>query len=178
MSWQHEYNLYAKCKCGKGKVKESVSGDDWGRSDSLFLIECPDCAQNYHIEVRSVSRPDGELISYQYMVRNGESIHYPSFDRVSFLEDVCASFTINSLICAKEEIASNTSLAAVKGGVAKRIIQIHRRWYKPTKISDVADRLYDAIGGYALYTHNKEAVDAQSARLLSNAGDYLRFSRR
>ena len=56
MSWDRiEYDEFAKCKCGKGKVIRHMYrvDDDWNRTREGCIIEkldCPECSRKYHIE--------------------------------------------------------------------------------------------------------------------------------
>ena len=50
MSWEVSSINEIQCPCGKGKIKQVIKDDDWGRiKEETPVIECKECAGKYNI---------------------------------------------------------------------------------------------------------------------------------
>lgn len=56
MSWEDSPPTYYRCPCGLGTYSIIHRGDDWGRFDERWEMQCSTCAAEYGIYVTSSNR--------------------------------------------------------------------------------------------------------------------------
>ena len=173
MSWDSfEYDLSARCACGKGKVIRHIlqRDDDWNRSETQCLgekIHCADCAKKYHIEhlIRHyLCMPwDGDGISDRaFLVPNGICI--PKYkEKRNFIfsridEQIAAQISLTDIKASINDMQTNKYTTRLELGSSQEIVLLYYRRYKKKSLSMIIPVLENIIQNYDKYEWTPEKI--------------------
>lgn len=164
MSWEKGSQSECSCPCGQGRIYQEHYSDDWNRSKSSSpIIECINCAAQYHIESFNWHTCDGEYRTIYYCVKNG----YPKYEGIQQEGKYTKAYSICDVDCLQflVENYSRQNLMDVLailnqcgtykkiedkgiGSVARKIIRNYKTFYKTQRISTIASAVSLAIDKY------------------------------
>ena len=173
MGWDRiEYQESAPCACGKGRLIRTTyqEDDDWNRSRFGSFgetVECPECAQKYHIEhlTRYYSQPkwDGDGISdTTYLVENGYSLQYKtsvaklSFHRLE--EEIVAQYTKEEIVQAINDMQTARFSTRLQLPSSQNIVVLYNRRYKKKSLQPITVFLNDCVEKYDTFKWNPVTV--------------------
>lgn len=175
MSWDRiEYDEFAKCKCGKGKVIRHMyrEDDDWNRTREGCIsekLDCPECSRKYHIEHYiqhySCMSWDGDGISDRvFLVPNGINIPAAkterSFSFHEFDKDIVASIAISDIKAAIIDMKENRYTTKLKLGSSKVIVSLYQKRYKKKSLNLILPFLEKIVQNYDNYEWTLEKIEA------------------
>ena len=174
MSWDKiEYDEFAECKCGKGKVIRRIcrQDDDWNRTREECIgekIDCPECSIKYHIEhhIRHYScMPwDGDGISDRvFLVPNGIKIPDVKTERCfSFHkldETIVANIDITDIKAAINDMKENRYTTRLKLCSSKEIVRLYQKRYKKKCLNLIVPFLEKIVQNYNNYEWTLESIE-------------------
>lgn len=59
MSWETLSETNEPCPCGNGTYTIIREADDWNRLEESWVMNCPQCKENYKLEVKHIIDRDG-----------------------------------------------------------------------------------------------------------------------
>lgn len=175
MSWDRiEYDEFAKCKCGKGKVIRHMyrEEDDWNRTREECTsekIDCPECSSKYHIEhhIRyyfCMPWDEDGISDRVFLVPNGIKIPAVKTERsFSFHEldkDIVASIAISEIKVAINDMKENRYTTRLKLDSSKAIVSLYQKRCKKKSLNLIVPFLEEIIQNYDNYEWTLEKIEA------------------
>jgi len=70
MSWEEDFRNRYPCPCGKGEYEEIHYSDDWGRTETRYVMLCPSCKEKYVYDHTVIPGHPGDEIERGWVLKS------------------------------------------------------------------------------------------------------------
>ena len=154
MSWDEMRTdiRYFHCGCNNGRVTETTitEENDWNqfREFTRFSIECPSCAQKFHLEGKYLV-PNGLTISMKLCPSSK-----PYECNIGFKVNVLGRYTPEEIMEVVNDMKNAKNNSYLKLPRSKEVSQLFYRAYKRKSLSKIIPELEDLLLQYDQYENN------------------------